>query len=166
MDDHREQQLRMANPARQWLRELAFAVVKDNKYGQALETHNLADVAYRRGVELPGLAEGTDYDGATDTERRQVLLQLGRKLNTAFASADEVEIDGILIRRTSDHHHDSTGKLRDYKKYTFSLRQSPDVPQIIPQTSSLNSADAADRCIHFLGTDENAGINGENMEQL
>ena len=166
LDGHREQQDRIANPAWQWMRELALAVLRDGKGEQLLETHHLADIAYRNNVELPGLGQGAVYDGASDAERKQVLLQIGRKLNTAFGAADEIEIDGIILTRASEQHHDSNGKLRDYRKYAFFPRQSADVPQIIPQTSSLNSADAADRCTHILGTDENTGINGENMEQL
>lgn len=128
LDGHREQQNRIANPAWQWMRELALAVLRDGKQGQLLETHNLADVAYRNNVELPGLGQGMAYDSASEVERKQVLLQIGRKLNTAFDSADEIEIDGIIVRRSSEQHNDMCGKLRDYRKYSFFPKQSADVP--------------------------------------
>ncbi|MCX6986258.1 MAG: hypothetical protein NT118_16150 [Lentisphaerae bacterium] len=128
LDGHREQQDRIANPAWQWLRELALAVIRDGKQCQLMETHNLADVAYRNNVELPGLGQGMAYDSASESERKQVLLQIGRKLNTAFDSADEIEIDGITVKRSSEQHNDMCGKLRDYRKYAFFPKQSVDVP--------------------------------------
>jgi hypothetical protein len=125
LDDHRELQGRMCNSSTQWLRDVSLAVIAAGRQDKPLETHQIADIisSSASDVKLPGLPENIDYNNAADDQRSQVLMQLGKRLNSAFKDGDSFTIDGITITRTSEEHNDNSGRMRNYKKYIFHQRR-------------------------------------------
>ena len=97
LDGHKETQQRMTNPALNWLRDVAIAVVHAKQDGRWLRTNELIDTLAEHGVHIPGLPE--DGDISDDAQRKAALQATGRKLGACFRSGDEVVLDDITIRR-------------------------------------------------------------------
>jgi hypothetical protein len=97
LDGHRETQDRMANPALNWLRDVAIEVIRDGRYGVWLRTSELVDLAAFAGIEIPGLPEGGDL---TNPETRKSVNQaVGIKIKSCFRTGDTLTIDGMVIER-------------------------------------------------------------------
>jgi len=146
LDGHQAEKLRMSNSDSQWLRELCLAVLSTGRSEQ-LKASELADIAYKNGMTIPGL-DGSDFGSATDDGRRQVFRQLGRRLSAAICVQNELLVDNMRIVRSEHQERDSLNKLRTVKKYQFfkpDIDTTVDVPQILPQTIPPQDTEDTDK---------------------
>jgi hypothetical protein len=98
LDDHRDVQRRMANPALNWARDLALAVVRAGWVGKSLLTSDLVELLEEDGtIEIPGLQ---DHQGLADDNTRTTVLQsVGRRLKRAFGDEESISADHLRMRR-------------------------------------------------------------------
>ena len=106
LDDHREHQLRTANPALQWLRSVLLAIPEAD-INAAFYASDLASIAEDAEIQFPGKAN--DQSGAA--------VRVGRILRKLFrdAESDTIEVDSFKIQRIKDT--DASG--REVKLYTI-----------------------------------------------
>ncbi len=122
MDEHRETQHRMANPALNWLRDVALVVQRTGRAGQSLiAAELLAALAADGGVEIPGLGDGDVENAST---RRAALQQIGRRMQQCFADRDAVTVDRHRVERVRYTDDQSRSRVR----YTFGPAAAPYVP--------------------------------------
>lgn len=90
MDGHREEQMRTANPKRQWLRSVLMAV-QPIHFDRALTTVAIVGVAENAGIDFPG---GRSQEAST--------VRAGKIFAVLFneAGGDTLEIDGFEVART------------------------------------------------------------------
>lgn len=99
MEGHRVVQVRVANRALTWLREVGLAVFRARRDGEYLSATELFALCEQEGIELPGAAKELDAERG----RQRVGLLMGQ----AFRSAehDRLEIDGLVVRRCEESHY-------------------------------------------------------------
>jgi hypothetical protein len=124
IDGHREVQQRMSNPALNWLRDVALAVVRQRRVGRWLIAADLLEVILADGaIEMPGMPDGARAED--EAVRTTVLLQTGRRLGRAFGDADDVAIDRLRIERQV--YQDDAG--HDRRRYWVTDEGENCVPQ-------------------------------------
>jgi hypothetical protein len=103
LDGHREEQLRAANPALQFLRAVAVAVTDQKKEGFNLSALDLVDICETAEITLPGRADSTEKPE----------LRLGRTLKRVFNDSEQesvnqslIKVDGFEVRRISREEYD------------------------------------------------------------
>jgi hypothetical protein len=112
MDGHRETQKRMTNPALNWIRDVALAVVRCGRSGEWMIAHELMEVVHADGtVEVPSLSDGDSFDD--DDVSKKVLQQVGKKMKRCFADADSVTIDRVIVNR--EQYFDGHGQRYRYQ---------------------------------------------------
>ncbi len=132
MDGHQQAQTRMANPVLTWLRDLAIAVLRQQRDGQWLRTHALADVAETDGnIQIPGLQEGQDM--TSELVRKTVLQAFGKRLKQCFREEGEVAIDDLVVsrREVQEQRTGVGGGLYTTWEYRFT-RRTPEPPRTDP----------------------------------
>jgi len=140
MDGHRETQQRMANPALNWLRDVALAVVRRQQSGRWLIASDLLEAMDADGnIEIPGLKEGDDV--ADDAVRKKCLQQIGRRLRRCFGETERIELDGLVIERNSSVDSES----RQRYSYQITQHEPADVPPDTRKKSPITpSTDAGE----------------------
>lgn len=113
MDGHRETQQRMTNPALNWLRDVALAVVRAQRSDMWLRAGHLVDLLAEAGVDLPGLPEGGDP--SESTIRKSAQQAVGRKLGQCFRNGDVVAIDNFTIRRQTTYNEQYRSDTYEYR---------------------------------------------------
>ena len=110
MDGHREEQLRTANPALQWLRSIAIAVVK-TRSGEELSASQLAELGEEEGIELP----------RRDSSKEDPSLIVGRIMGRLFkeAESDSITVERITVTKTERESLNTTGNWKNSKFYHF-----------------------------------------------
>ena len=110
MDGHREEQLRTANPALQWLRSIAIAVIK-TRSGEELSASQLAELGEEEGIELP----------RRSTSREEPCIIVGRMLGKLFreAESDSITVEQITITRSESVAPSHAGNFNPTKFYRF-----------------------------------------------
>jgi hypothetical protein len=113
LDGHRETQLRMSNPNRNWQRDLALAVRRAGQLDAWLRANILIDIMANDGsMEVPGQGDGDDLED--EDVRRKVLQATGRRLSMCFGDENVRIVDGIAIHRQQSV--DSFGrKVNEYR---------------------------------------------------
>jgi len=89
LEGHQEQQARVANPALQWLRDIAVAVMDVGRDGEPLTALDLADICEDADIDLPGRPDSKD----------EPKFKIGRTMRKLFADADVVTVDGSTVTR-------------------------------------------------------------------
>ncbi|MFB3893285.1 MAG: hypothetical protein ACE15C_14820 [Phycisphaerae bacterium] len=139
LDGHRETQLRMSNPALNWLRDVALAVRRADQLGKWLRAHALVEIIAGDGrIEIPGLSE--DDDLVSEEVRRTVLQAVGRRMSICFGTDSARTIEGITIKRRETVDH----LARPTKEYWFEIAgpsaSSPSSPLCAPYAPAKRSA--------------------------
>lgn len=83
---------RVGNPALSWLRQVALAVVKQQKTRRPLQASAVAEIAKGGGIEIP------DLHGADDDSARNVAV--GRLLGRCFKAGNELQLDDVTVTRS------------------------------------------------------------------
>lgn len=112
LEGHREAQERTANPSLSWLREVALAVAKAGRGGEELSATAIAELCSERGIEIPGLRDGTDSGKAA----KLVGYTLQRCLNdNGIATVEDHTVRVIKVETKRD---DGAGYYPS-KRYVF-----------------------------------------------
>ena len=108
LDGHREEQARTANPALQWLRDLANAVIAEGHAGKTLTILELADVCVEASIDLPGRKDSPE----------EPKFRIGRTLAKLFKEAQTIDentlqlkVDGIGVTRESSEEYNSDTRM-------------------------------------------------------
>jgi hypothetical protein len=111
LDGHREEQVRTANPALQWLRDVAFASRASKQLQVALTTAQLVSVAEDAGIEFPGHS----------LSREEPHQRAGKILGKLFRESEgqPVVVDGITVTRDEHEVHVAGRGYEMQKLYTF-----------------------------------------------
>lgn len=162
LDGHKETQIRMTNPALNWLRDVALDVLRANRGDQWLRTGDLVDVIDEAGQIPPGLKDGADL---TDNEVRKAAQQAtGRKLSLCFRTVEEttedgttierIRMDGMTIDRLETYDKESRFTVRQYRfksaanenaSIAASIAANPETPaeNVVEQSDLPFAANAA-----------------------
>jgi len=120
MDGHHETQLRMTNPALNWLRDVALAIENSCKLDLCLRAHQILDIIDAAGLDIPGVGEGNNLEN--EATRNKALLGIGKRMAKCFEqSSDHVEIDHFVVERRITPDEDG----RDRKEYVVRIADSP-----------------------------------------
>lgn len=112
LDGHREEQLRIASPGLSLLRELAFAVHRSGEIGNDLSATELASLSEIAAIDVPGCAPGADVS--------VVSRRIGTILGPLFREAEELVVEGFVVRRIQKDVYDEIRKEnRPSKFYRF-----------------------------------------------
>ena len=122
LDGHREEQARTANPALQWLRDLANAVIAEGHIGKTLAAAQLADICEESGIDLPGRK-----DSPEDPKFR-----IGRTLGRLFKEGQAIDentarltVDGIAVTRETFIEYDADDRHeKTRQRYLFARGQN------------------------------------------
>ena len=111
LDGHREEQVRTANPALQWFRDVTLAVQKSGGFGRALTTAQLVSIAEDAGVEFPG----------NSVSREEPHQRAGKILGRLFRENEgrPVVIDGMRVVREERSVNVEGRGFEMQKFYTF-----------------------------------------------
>jgi hypothetical protein len=126
LDGHREEQARTANPALQWLRDVANAAIRQGRAGKQLIALDIADICDDDAIDLPGRKE-------SDQEPK---FKIGRTLGSLFKDAELIDsatarlvVDGITITRITGKEYDSVQRRdRERHHYVFAKDAATSVP--------------------------------------
>lgn len=113
LDGHREEQARTANPALQWLRDVALAAKGANQIGRQLSTSDLCSVAEDAGIEFPGNPASREEPAQ---RAGKILGRLFRETEGRAVSVDRFEVNREQIS-TLNH---AIGEYREKPFYTIS----------------------------------------------
>jgi hypothetical protein len=113
LDGHREEQARTANPALQWLRDVALAAKGANQIGRQLSTSDLCSVAEDAGIEFPGNPASREEPAQ---RAGKILGRLFRETEGRAVSVDRFEVSREQIS-TLNH---AIGEYREKPFYTIS----------------------------------------------
>lgn len=111
LDGHREEQMRTANPALQWVREVANAISVCAQLGSDLTTTQIVSIAEDAGIDFPG-------NPLSQEEPHQ---RAGKILGRVFRDSDgqPVSIDGFTVQREERNTQVEGRGYEDRKFYTF-----------------------------------------------
>ena len=90
LDGHLAAQERVSNPALVFLRALCLAAEQDRRSDEDFSASSFAELAEVHGIAIPGVRPGQE-----DRAARQFGIHLGR----LFKVAEEIEVDGFMVRR-------------------------------------------------------------------
>jgi hypothetical protein len=110
LDGHRGAQTTVSTPAIVFLRSLALTVRSAGKLGVALSSSDLRDICDDYGLEIHGLKS---------LDPAHAARHLGSVLGRAFASKDEISVDGFTVSRSSETERRTAGGDRTIKFYRF-----------------------------------------------
>ena len=118
LDGHREEQLRAANPALQFLRAVAVAVTDQKKEGLNLSALDLVDICETAEITLPGRGDSTEKPE----------LRLGRTLKRVFNDSEQesvnhslIKVDGFEVRRISRTEYDQNRR-ENVQRHSYIFR--------------------------------------------
>ncbi len=111
LDGHREEQARTANPALQWLRDVALAVKAAGQVDRQLSTADLCSVAEDVGIDFPG----------NPANREEPAQRAGKILGRLFRESEgrPVSVDGFaVVREQVSTYLPGRGEYADKPFYT------------------------------------------------
>jgi hypothetical protein len=112
LDGHREEQFRIASAGLSLLRELAFAVHRSGESGNDLSVTELASLCEIAAIDVPRCAPGADVS--------VVSRRIGTILGPLFREAEELVVEGFVVRRIQKDVYDEIRKEnRPSKFYRF-----------------------------------------------
>lgn len=110
MADHREEQLRTANPKLQWLRDILHAIVSEgHDFAVGLSASDLAEASDEHDIAIPG-RRSSSLEPAEQT--------VGKIMSRLYKeSTDEtLRVDGRTLLRIVTHEHDPVNRTNREKK--------------------------------------------------
>lgn len=110
LDGHEEQQMRVANPTLQWLRDVAIVVIKTGRAGDDLTATDIADICEDESLPLPG------RPGSKDEPK----YQIGRAMSKIFADMDQITVDSAMVSKHSSTVYDEKSRPFTRHSYKFS----------------------------------------------
>jgi hypothetical protein len=114
MTDHREQQLRTANPRLQWLRDILRAMDADGRDSNlGITASDFAEASEEHALEIPG-RKASSHEPAE--------VSVGRILSRVFKDAgkEAITIDGLTLERQVSYEYDiANRKDRERKVYVM-----------------------------------------------
>lgn len=127
MDGYKETQQRLVNKPLNWVRRIAFMIVKSGKQRMWLRTADILDVIENSEILLPGLKESEQLiDNHTYTS---VLTAMGKEFGACFkisttifiddTSIDEITVDDIRVQRRLVKESRGTSGSSEAKEYRF-----------------------------------------------
>lgn len=133
LDGHKETQARMANPALNWMRDVAMAIARSGGLKHCMQTRQIVSILEADGtVDIPGLREG--QDASDDAVRKGMLQAVGKRFGQAFNNSVAmpgrpdvftVTVDGFSIERETIADHQ---RGRQVKKYLFARSSDQTAP--------------------------------------
>jgi hypothetical protein len=110
MDGHREEQLRTANPALQWLRSIALAVVK-TRANEEFSASQIAEFGDEEGIDLP----------RREFSRLEPCIIVGRIMGKLFteSNGDPISVEKITVTRYEKESLNESGTYKMNKFYRF-----------------------------------------------
>jgi hypothetical protein len=110
MDGHREEQLRTANPALQWLRSIALAVVK-TRANEEFSASQIAEFGDEEGIDLP----------RKEFSRLEPKMIVGRIMGNLFtdANGNSITVEKITVTRYERESLNDSGNYKMNKFYRF-----------------------------------------------
>ena len=112
LDGHEQAQERVANPALNWLRQIAIALEAGARQGEGLSASELYEAGREHGIPLPGAAE--------DEDEQKAILHIGRLMARLFGAAAVIDAEGYRVeRQETDYYDEENRKDRKMKKYIF-----------------------------------------------
>ncbi len=116
MDGNEEAQTRAANPALNWIRDLAIAAKVAGLLGAELPAVDLLNIIEENDIE-----PATPYKESRDEgeERTAQLQAIGRRMKKAFKGAEVLSVDGFTL-----HRWEEPGEKHPRKLYRFT--EAPD----------------------------------------
>jgi hypothetical protein len=140
LDGNEEAQTRAANPALNWLRDIALAAKGAGLLGAKLQAAALLELIEQHGIEPATPAK--DGEGEKENWTRQTQA-IGRRMKSAFKDAARLEVDGFTIHRWEESE---PGEKHPRKVYTFTEGEgakvaapieTPPEPQPMPAPALL-----------------------------
>jgi hypothetical protein len=127
MGGHKETQQRVANKSLNWVRHVAFMIVKNGKQRIWLRTADILDVIEESEIPLPGLKESeqlTDNHTRTNVltamgKEFGVCFKIGSKISIDDSSIDEITVDDIRVQRKLVRESRGTSGSSEIKEYRF-----------------------------------------------
>jgi hypothetical protein len=115
LDGHREEQARTANPALQWLRDVALAVQAAGQVDRQLSTADLCSVAEDAGIDFPG----------NSANREEPAQRAGKILGRLFRESEgrPVSVDGFAVVREQVSTYNQ-GKVEYVTKPFYTITES------------------------------------------
>jgi hypothetical protein len=113
MDGHREEQLRTANPALQWLRAIALAAVKA-RAGEEFSASQIVELGEEEGIDLP----------CRDGNRDKPHFIVGRVMGKLFTEAGvgSITVEQITVTRTEREILNEFGNWKPTRFYHFTRK--------------------------------------------
>lgn len=111
MDGNEEAQTRAANPALNWIRDIALAAKAAGMLGDELQAVDVLNLIEENEIE-PATPHKDERD--EEAERTAQLQAIGRRMKNAFRSADALSVDGFTL-----HRWEEPGEKHRRKLYRF-----------------------------------------------
>lgn len=126
MGGHKETQQRLVNKPLNWMRSVAFMIVKSGKQQIWLRTGDILDIIEESEVPIPGLKASQQL---TDGTRTNVLTAMGKEFGACFrfnpkatiddSGFDEIAVDDIIVQRKLVTETRGTSGSCEVKEYRF-----------------------------------------------
>lgn len=111
LDGHREEQARTANPALQWLRDVAMAARNSGFLNRELTTAQLVSIAEDAGIDFPG----------NSLSREEPHQRAGKIIGKVFRDTEDqvIAVDGHTVTREERSVHVEGRGYEKQKRYTI-----------------------------------------------
>ena len=122
LSGHRAEQLRLANPDLNWMRDVAIAAEKQDKLNVQLRTHEVVSICDEGNVKIPG-TEWMDGHDDRDTKIYQFIGKLLKRLFSTgieYEAVQSIETGGYVIEREKVTEKEYYGE-KEVFYYTFGL---------------------------------------------
>ena len=119
---HRAEQLRLANPDLNWMRDVAIAAEKQNKFNVPLRTHEMVSICDEGNVRIPG----TEWMDGRDDRNAKICPCIGKLLKRIFSTGivcdqvQSIETGGYIVEREKVTEKDYHGE-KEVFYYTFGV---------------------------------------------
>lgn len=143
MSGHKKTQQRLVNKPLNWVRSVAFMMVKRGKKQIWLRTADILDVIEESEVPIPGLKVSEQL---TDDNRTNVLTAMGKEFGACFRfnleatvdcnEFDEITVDDIIVQRRLVRESRGTSGSCEIKEYRF-VQIEPPTATSLPLTASV-----------------------------
>jgi hypothetical protein len=107
LNGHVSEQLRVANPELNWLRDVAIAIEKEDKLGDGFKPSEIVDICETFGIEIPGVPGWVKAVRTEEGTGDRVLFAVGKLLKRIFEKGQFVETGGFCVKRVTDTEYNA-----------------------------------------------------------